>query len=463
MGLARASMRARVALAAAMGGIVAIASAFLPVGDPDAFWHLALGREALASGPPHIEAYSWTAANTPVQSDQWLGQLVLALGYESFGWKGVAMVRALAGGATIALTAFVALGERARPLVAILATLPALLLLRGVWTERPQLLALVAFAAAVVLLRAALRGQARALWTCVPLFLVWANVHGSYALGLAMLAPVALWLRRRDALLALAASAIATLLTPAGPGALTAPAEHFLRPPRYIQEWAVPELITPAGLVLAVTLAAVLVTALHGRAGGREALILVPVAFVALTAARHAAFLGIAAAPFLAAHGPGALRGIAENVGIRQLAFGPAGTSRIVTPVSVAIAVLSIAGTAIVAPTQPDLRAYPVAALPALRAGPGLLNEYDWGGFLIWYAPATKVFIDGRLSPYVPRVVDDYTTVIEAHPGWRETITRLGVRQLLVRPDRALAVRARELGWREAAAGPGFVLLDVPR
>jgi hypothetical protein len=37
------------------------------------------------------------------------------------------------------------------------------------------------------------------------------------------------------------------------------------------------------------------------------------------------------------------------------------------------------------------------------------------------------------------------------------------VTQLLVRPERAVAVRARELGWREAAAGPGFVVLDAPR
>ena len=77
--------------------------------------------------------------------------------------------------------------------------------------------------------------------------------------------------------------------------------------------------------------------------------------------------------------------------------------------------------------------------------------------------PATKVFIDGRLSPYVPHVVNDYTTIIEAHPGWQETIARRGVTQLLVRPERAVAVRARELGWREGAAGSGFVLFEVPR
>jgi hypothetical protein len=115
-----------------------------------------------------------------------------------------------------------------------------------------------------------------------------------------------------------------------------------------------------------------------------------------------------------------------------------------------------------VAPAEPDLRAYPVGALSRLEAGAGLLHEYDWGGFLIWYAPRTNVFVDGRLTPYLGRVLDDYTTVIEAHPGWRETIARLGVRQLLVRPTDAVAVRARELGWSELAAGAGYVLIAVP-
>ncbi len=455
-------MIARIGLSAAVAAIAALASAFVPGGDPDAFWHLALGREVLASGPPRVETYSWTAAGTPLLTDQWLGQALFAQAYESAGWKGVVVLRALAGGLVVAFTAFAALGERARPLVAILMTCPALLLMRGVWTERPQLLALVLFAALVALLRAALRGEQRALWACVPLFLIWANVHGSYALGLAIAAPVALWSRRPGALLAIAASALATLVTPAGIGTLAAPSGHFLAPPRYIQEWAVPDLLTPAGLVLALTIAGVLTAAIFGRPSAREALILVPVAFVALSAVRHAAFLGIAAAPFLAAHGPGAARGLAACVGLRLPALPAARTSRVGTVVSLTVAAVAAVAAAFVAPAQPDLRAHPAAALPALRPGPGLFNEYDWGGYLIFYAPATKVFVDGRLSPYTPRVIDDYTTISEAHPGWRETIARLGVRQLLVRPTTAAAVRARELGWRESASGAGFVLFEVP-
>lgn len=462
---ARPTVTAQLALALAIGAAGALTSALLPAGDPDAFWHLAVGREVLhGGGPPRTDAYSWTAANVAVASDQWLGQALFALAYETAGWKGVVALRALAGGLVLALTALAALRETGRPIVAVLATVPSLLLLRAVWTERPQLLALVCFAALVLLLRSAVRGEVRALWACAPLLLVWANVHGSFALGLAMVAAVALALRRAGALLALGACVLATLATPTLAGSYTAPSGHLLAPPRYLQEWVVPDLLTPSGVVLALTLAAILVTALLGGAAPREALILVPAVLIALSAARHAMFLAIAAAPFLAAGAPDALRWLADRVGLPLRAGAPSRPARsAATAASAAIAIVLCVAAVAVAPADPDLGAYPVAAVRALEPGAGLFNEYDWGGFLIWHAPATKVFVDGRLTPYLPRVIDDYTTISEAHPGWRETIARLGVRQVLVRPRSGVAVRARELGWREAAAGPGFVLFDVPR
>ena len=44
-----------------------------------------------------------------------------------------------------------------------------------------------------------------------------------------------------------------------------------------------------------------------------------------------------------------------------------------------------------IAPTAPDESRFPVAALSVIPAGPGLFNHYDWGGWLIWHAPATPV------------------------------------------------------------------------
>lgn len=452
----------RLALPIAVGSVFALLAALSPAADPDVFWHLRLGQEILRGELPRTDTYSWTIRGAALPVDQWLGQAAFALAYEALGWKGVVLLRALAGGAVVALVLLAAQAERVRPLGAVLAALPAAVLLRDVWTERPQLLGFVFFALLILLLRRVMRGETRALWAAVPLLGVWANVHGSYALGLAILLPVALWTRRPVAIAAAALATLATLATPAGLGTVGPPSGHFLAPPRYIQEWAVPDPTTPAGLVFALVLGAVLVCALLGRPAGREALILVPVVLVSLTAARHAAFLAIAAAPFLAAHGPAALRTLGAGRWARRARPVPESAPRFMTATSLAIALAALGASLVLAPPRPELGGYPAGALSALRPGPGLVHEYDWGGYLGWSAPGTPVFIDGRLTPFVPRVVGDLTTILEAKPGWRETLSRLGVRQILVRPSTPVAVRAAELGWRVVARGTGFVLYDVP-
>ena len=127
---------------------------------------------------------------------------------------------------------------------------------------------------------------------------------------------------------------------------------------------------------------------------------------------------------------------------------------------AVAGVVLLVLGIAI-APRDPDETQFPGAALASLAPGPGLYAEYDWGGWLIWRAPATPVFIDGRLGLYRDRVLADYTTVLEAGPGWRDVLERRGVRSLLVRPTDPIAVRALELGWPVVTRSATYVLISV--
>src|SRR5438093_1263309 len=69
------------------------------------------------------------------------------------------------------------------PGVAAAAALPAILLSRFAWTDRPELLGLVCFALMIRLLR----GGDRELLLTIPLLFVWAQLHGSYALGLGLI------------------------------------------------------------------------------------------------------------------------------------------------------------------------------------------------------------------------------------------------------------------------------------
>lgn len=465
--------RGTIPLAALLGAAVGMASASRPAGDPDVYWHLATARETLARGLVREDLFSWTIAGSPVSTDQWLGQLVLYAAYLVDGWSGLVLLRGAAIGAVIALVfANAAVAARgARPLVAIAATLPAIFVSRYVWTERPGLLGLLCFAALLVLLRLGRSGSDRALAAVVPLLAVWANLHGSFALGAALVVIASLegWWRepeRRRAYAAVALAAVAaTLLTPAGLGSWTAPGFHVLSPPRELQEWAVPDPRAGVGAAFAVTLALVAATALLTRSfEAREVVLLVPIALLASTAARHTPLFAIAAAPYLAMRGPAAVAIALTRLRIGGLRPGLARPAhRAVGVISLALAALFVVAAILVAPAEPDESSYPVAALAVLPSGPGLFNHYDWGGWLIWYAPATPVFIDGRYTPYLCcRVLDDYRTLIEARPGWSARLAERGVRAVLVRPGDPLATRGIESGWTVLARAPGFVLLRVP-
>jgi hypothetical protein len=488
-------------LAVLVGGAIAGASATFPLGDTDLWWHLANARETLQHGLVRADVFSWTAAGAPVATDQWLGDLLLYAGYAIGGWIGVTVVRTLAVAVLVGAIAFAAIVRRPlSPAAALVIALPAILLSRYVWIERPELFGAVCLAVLVALLQ--LQGE-RPLFACGGLLLVWAQLHGSFALGAALVILVAVHglafdraLRRGYALAGFAAL-LSFVLTPAGIGTLAAPAAHLLSPPREIQEWAPPDLATAPGALWATVLFLTLATAsLAGGARPRDVALIAPLAALSLVAIRHAPLFAIAATPYVADRLPAAVEALTRNasrsaegprerggpperrtpqsgqhktelgavarvVAQRELRGFRRSGERSAQAVSVGVGALMIVAGIAIAPREPIEDAYPVAALASLPSGPGLLAEYDWGGWLIWRAPATPVFIDGRLGPYRGAILEDYVAIVEAHPGWRDALARRGVRSLLVRPSDPVAVRALDLGWPVVARSPYFVLISV--
>jgi hypothetical protein len=138
--------------------------------------------------------------------------------------------------------------------------------------------------------------------------------------------------------------------------------------------------------------------------------------------------------------------------------------SRLALSVAGALWLGALASIATAAP-GPDLRPYPTRAIDVLAASSGiLLNEYDWGGYLIWAVPTRPVFVDGRLYPFAGNgVIRSYQEAIHVLPSWRAVIERWNVAQALLRPDRALVQALRDEGWIVRAQGEDFVLLERPR
>ena len=465
------SARTPLAVPIIAGAAFGAASTAQPLGDSDIFWHLATARETIAHGLVTTDVFSWTVAGHPVSTDQWLGQLLWYGAYVAAGWKGILALRTLVVALLVGVIVWTALRERRRaPLFALLAALPAILLVRMISVERPELFGFLCFAALIPLVGSARHGSGRALVALPFLVLIWAQLHGSFALGAILVLAVMFEgfvrdeARRRVAYLGCAAATlVATFLTPTGPSVWAAPGQHLLHPPRFIQEWALPDVTSINGLIFAAVIAATVAAAfLASLRDPSAAAVLIPVLFISLVAIRQTPFFAIAAAPFVARHGPDALARL-HRPGRPSPSPRKAGRSLVRIDLLAGMLGASVLAAAVAAgPSAPDLSRYPVSAVPSLAPGPGLLNEYDWGGFLIWSAPRTPVFVDGRLTPYLPEVVDDYTAIVGARSGWRELISRRGIRELLVRPETPVAVRARVLGWPVRVLNDTAVLIAVP-
>lgn len=448
---------------AAFFAVVALAlAASEPAKDPDLFWHLASGEWMLDHGRLlDRDIFSSTREGATYAVGQWLGQLVLALAYRAGGWAGIELLRAALVGIATLFLARAVLRLQPHPGWAVLPIVAAILVSRLAWGDRPQLFTVALFPVFLdVLLRARLGGGRRALLLLPPLALLWANLHGAFPLGLALVlafATEAILTRhpmRRPFALVLVACAVATQVNPATAGALAWAASYASSPGRHVVEERPTDVLSPAGLLYALLLLVALGSALVlGREGIRARVgppllwagLIVPFALLGLAIQRQLPYACVVLAPFVAAALPAALR--------RTPASAPVAPLRLAIPIVAALILSSVTLAAVAAPRAPDLSAYPVAALAPLGTTRGaLLNEYDWGGYLIYAAPGRPVFIDGRgAALYVPGILEEWTRAIEVRPGYLDVLASREIGVVLLRPHRPLVAALRERSWRIVA------------
>src|SRR5579871_2587968 len=178
------------ALAAASFALAFAVACFAPqiFHDGDTWWHLAAGDWILTHRTvPVRDLFSYTFGGQPWNAHEWLSEVLMALSFRAASWNGLHILFGLAFGATAAIMGF-ALGRRVDFIPALLVTLMGLACVSGSLLARPHLLALPLLALwLAVLTEARARDAAPPFWLAL-IMLVWANLHGSFAFGLALAA-----------------------------------------------------------------------------------------------------------------------------------------------------------------------------------------------------------------------------------------------------------------------------------
>jgi hypothetical protein len=259
-----------VIVALTLGAILFAATLGKGVRDPDYFWHVVAGEYIVTTGAvPSVDPFSFTWNGQPWTPHEWLSE-VLIYGLVTFlGETGALSVFAVIPGAVILVVALLLarLGVRTWAQALVLAL--TALVMSPYTTLRPQALSWLLLALTVALLASIRPDNRRRLLLLFPLFVLWANLHGLYIVGIGVVGGFSLFTLmgrsqlagyRAWAVAAVVLAFIGAMLTPAGPLGV-------LYPLRYgqewglanIQEWQSPDFHAPAhwplmALIVALTL-----------------------------------------------------------------------------------------------------------------------------------------------------------------------------------------------------------------
>jgi len=447
------------------------AAAFAPqmLWDGDTLWHLKTGdwmlsHHRLATADP----FSFTVPGKPWTNLEWLSELVMAPIYAAGGWSGLHLWFAFAIGA-LALILGAETARRLPPFSWAAALFLALACTTQSWLARPHLMALPILALwTVQLMRAREARRATPLWL-LPVMTLWANLHGSFLLGLALVVPFAaealieegpdrLKAVRGWVLFGLAAGA-AALITPHGIDGLLHPIRiGSMRTLQQIAEWKSSDFSRPTALELSLVTALFALLYRGVKVPLVRLVILLGLLHLTLKETRHQMVLAVVAVLLLAEPIGRALAGDKPAFALPKMSP----RVRMAALAGIVLAFVAVSAARLAIPAHlTDGPAAPIAALAHtpqdLRAQP-VLNDYGMGGYLIFNG--VKPFIDGRADMYGDDFFEAYVKALKPDPArLAALLARYHVRWTILRAENpAIPAMDAMPGWKRLYADKSAVV-----
>lgn len=477
-----------------------------PLTEPDFGWHLRTGLDLLQHGGtlPALDPYSHTMPDWAWVEHAWLTDLIIGAAYSLFGALGVILFFAVVtAGAWLVASLSVPCHRTYRLLACALSLWVALPFLGA----RTQMVTLLGLAVVLVILQRSRNGGNPALWLIPPLFLFWANLHGGFTAGLfllglvvacsAMVKGALLWApglaaRLDEAplswptiwrlLVAAGVAALVTLMNPYGwrlyGEIIDSLSNQFMLDS--LQEWQPVSLSTLAGRSYALYLAGLglAMAAWYRRIEPVRWAVWIMFLFLSLRHLRNIPFFLLVSLPLcteLLAEGLGNLTGWLSLDAVRARRWVLAGT------LAGGLFMVWLGPDHLQRVAQSGLEpaeyfkgtSYPIEAVQWVRehrdrVGRRLYNDYAYGGFLLWWLPEEKIFIDGRMAAWRSGdrlIFQDYVALSLTDPPRLSVLGTYSVDWALVRKKSLLdEALAREQTWtREYEDGKVSIYVQSPR
>lgn len=410
-------------------GVVAVWSASTRFHDPDMWWHLKVGEQIWQTGElPQTDEFSYTTDSHAWIAHQWLPEVSMYAAYLAGGSGGLMMWLCVLATILFGSIYLLCASYSGNAKVALVGGLIGWFFGTISLTVRPLLVGHILLVAVLAIVHFARTRSSRWLWGLPAVFALWVNCHGSFAFGFAVLTTILVaahidlewglitstrWPSEtlRVFRFAFIASCFALLVNPIGLELATYPLNLFFGQGdnlASIDEWRPLNFQEARGMgVFVITTVMVLVAlTLRKKVRLEEFGTVLLGSYLAVQHSRMVFVFGILAAPVVCRLLADSWRSYDARKDFPRL-------NALIMLVAVVLMWWKF-------PDGENLQAqvdkgYPTEAVKFLQndgIGGHMLNEYGWGGYLIWAAPERKVFIDGRTDIF------DWTGVLRDYMRW---------------------------------------------
>lgn len=407
-------------------GVLTVRSRF---DDPDMWWHLKTGEIIWTTHTiPTADLFSWTTNHHARVAPEWLAQLLIYAAYRMGGYTGLMLWLCFATALLLIAGYLLCWLYSGNAKVSFVGAMTVWLFATIGLAVRPQMVGYLFLIVELLLVELGRTRNPRWLLWLPPLFAVWVNCHASFFLGL-MVAGIFLFCsffdfrvgslaslrweprRRRMLTLALILSAAAIWLNPGGPSQILFPVNSMFHQPiimHYVEEWFPLSMNSPRGIGLMGAFGCVflLLTVRRSELFLSELVLLASGTWLAVSHRRMLFVFGILAAPILSR----LLAPCWDNYNRQRDRPLP----------NALLLAASLLVVFVAFPTRQSLQtqvkeASPVKAVEFMEThhlSGRMLNEFVYGGYLIWAAPDHPVFVDGRADVF------EWTGVFFKYAQW---------------------------------------------
>lgn len=476
-------------------GVISLGPRMLNI-DGDLGRHLVIGRYILNERQiPTKDVFSHTMYGKYLTPHEWLAQVCFALANSWGGLNGVALLCAIVLGITYTICFRQCYQHSQIYSISLVFTVIGASAGSLHWLARPHLFTLLMVALWMEEINRVPEENGRWKWMCPILMLIWANLHGAFITGFAILVicmiarcwdilfiehkvgqpfVYTLWKDQttRGYVIIGIVSFLATLLNPSG-WHLWRTVFGFLQN-RYLvshtAEYLPPDFHHPSTIpfLMLIALSLLIFGIKRQKFSTKDVFLLVAWTVMGLYSVRNVPIYALLAAPIIS--------GVVKREGISH-SHSPYNTNRskfnweslkgkildlelhfrkvnsllkgYTSPIVVVIIVLLLYSQGISldfggSGNQFDPRIFPVEAVNWLDANPpkgNMFNYFPWGGYLLYrFYPMQRVFIDGQTDFYGETLTREYEKVITLSNGWEEIFDKYEIEWVMF-PSNSVLVK----------------------